>query len=217
MYAIAWPFFLAAWMFLFSVLASAPFGRTGAGTDGDPDRIRWRWFVRRGLRCVFYLSVGFGGLILVASLTSWFYWAQLHVRGVPVSARVVSRSLEYDTEWGKQFTLVTYEYEAEVDGRRRPFQREGKLKGWHFAGSVQVLHDPSDPSDSRTVDEGGDARGLLLSLAGFLVIGVASFLLSRRLGRAEAGRPRGSDGGRAVVRPNQSLHQTPLPERGGAS
>lgn len=145
-----------------------------------------RRHVRRGLSWVFYLSVGYGGLILVASLPSWFYWAKLHVRGVPVWAKVLSRSLEYPEE-GRQFTLVTYEFEAEVDGQRRPFQREGKLRGWHFPLCVRVLHDPTDPSDSRMTLESSVAHELLLSLASFLILGVASFLLSRRYGRQQDG------------------------------
>lgn len=76
-------------------------------------------------------------------------------------------------------TIVTYEFEAEVDGQRRTFQREGKLRGWHLVLCVDVLHDPADPSDSRMALESGDARELFLSLASFLVLGVASFLLSR--------------------------------------
>jgi hypothetical protein len=191
MWAMVWPFFLAAWMFLFSALCSF-IARLAAGPHVGTNPPRWR-AARRELRCVFYLSAGFGGLILVVSLPSWFYWGQLHARGVPVSARVVSHSLEYDTEWGKQYTLVTYEFEAEVDGQRRPFQREGKLKGWHIVGSVQILHHPSDPSDSRMVHEGSDASDVLLSLASFLVLGVASFLLARRLSPAGAAAPAGGE------------------------
>jgi hypothetical protein len=187
MWAIGWPFFLAAWIFLFAVFASCFFGRKGAGTDDGKDRIRWQ-IVQRGLRWVFYLSVAFGGLILVVSLPSWIFWGQLHVRGVPVSAKVLSWSQEYDAEESRQFTRITYEFEAEVDGQRRLFQREGELRGVQLMGSghVQVLHDPTDPANSRMALEFGDARDLLLSMASFLVLGVASFLLSRRLSYAGA-------------------------------
>ena len=177
MWAIAFPFILALWVVLVAFLLSF-IRRLAAGTDAGRDWSHWRP-VRRGLRWVFYLSVGYGGLILVVGLPVWFHWGQLHVRGIPVSAKVVSRSLEYDDE---QFTHVTYEFEAEVDGQRRPFRREGELRGWHCqeSGYVQVLHDPADPSDSRMTHEFGNTRDLHLSVVSFLVLAVGSFLLSRR-------------------------------------
>lgn len=119
MWAILFPFFLAAWLFLFVLFASCILGRKGAGSEVGADRVRWGP-VRRGLRWVIYLSAGYGGLIVVVAFPSWFHWGRLHVRGVPVSAKVLSFSLEYDTEWSRQFTRVTYEFEAEVDGQRRP-------------------------------------------------------------------------------------------------
>jgi len=186
MWAIIFPFCLAAWLFLFVVLVSFNLGRMGAGTDVGTDRVPWRP-VRRGLRWVFYLSVGYGGLIVVVTFPWWFYWGKLHVRGVPVNAKVLSCSQEYNAEWSRQFTRVTYEFEAEVDGQRRPFQREGELRGVHLlmvSGPIRVLHDPADPSDSRMVQESGAARDLLRSVASFFVLGVASFLLSRRLSHA---------------------------------
>lgn len=181
MWAIAWPFLVAAWLFLFVVFASCFFGRKGAGTAVGTDRRRW-WPVRRGLRGVFYLSVGFGGLIVVVSIPLWYHWGQLHVRGVPVSATVVSSSLEYDAERSIQFTRVSYEFEAEADGQRRPFRREVALRGVHMmgCGSVDVLYDPTDPSDSRMVLEVGNACDHLLSVTSFLILAVASFLFSRR-------------------------------------
>jgi len=188
MWAILFPFFLAAWLFLFVVFVSCFFRRTGAGTDVGTDRVRWR-IVRRGLRWIFYLCVGYGGLIVVVAFPSWFHWGRLHVRGVTVGAKVLSCILEYDAEWSRQFTRVTYEFEADVDGQRRPFQREGKLRGWHMlmvSGPVRVLYDPADPSDSRMAQESIGARELLGSVASFLVLGVASFLISRRLSYAGA-------------------------------
>lgn len=186
MWAIAFPFILAAWVVLVAVLTSF-IGRLAAGTDAGIDWSHWRP-VRRGLRWVFYLSVGYGGLILVVAHPVWFYWGQLHVRGVPVSARVVSWSREYESEESRQFTLVSYEFEAEVDGQRRSFRREGELRGWHCqeSGYVRVLHDPADPSDSRMTHEFGNTRNIHLSVASFLVLGVGSFLLSRRSSHAGA-------------------------------
>lgn len=185
MWAIAWPFFLAAWLLLVSVFASFFFGRKGAGTDVGTGRVRLGP-VQRGLRWVFFLSIGFGGAILVASLSLWLHWGRLHFRGVSVSAKVLSRSQEYDVEQATQFTRVNYEFEAKVDDQSRHFRREGKLRGVHFmpSGYVDVLHDSTDPSDSRMALESGDARDLLLSLASFLVLGVASLLLSGRSSRA---------------------------------
>ena len=90
MWAILWPFFLAAWMFLFAAFLTNFFGRKGALIHFATDRFRWQP-VQQGLRWVFYLSVGYGSLIVVASLPMWFHWGQLHVRGVPVSATVLDR------------------------------------------------------------------------------------------------------------------------------
>lgn len=181
-WAIAFPFFVAAWLFLFVVMASFCLGRKDVGRELILRR------VRRGLRSVFYLSVGYGGLIVVVAGPTWYHWAQLEVRGVAVKARVVSWSQEYDPEWGKQFSLVTYEFEAEVDGQRRPFRREGKLRSIQMmgAGQVQVLYDPADPSDSRMAIELGYEPELLMSLGSFLLLGIGSFVLARRLRNAGA-------------------------------
>lgn len=181
MWGIAWPFLVAVWAFLFVTFMAFFFGRKDATTFAGRNPLRWRP-VRRGLQGVFALCVGFGGLILVVSLPFWIDWGKRYAGGVPVEARVASRTLGYDAENSRHYTTVTYEFEAEADGGRRLFRREADLRGTHFleSGSVRVLYPPADPSDSRMVLEFTDARDVLLSLTSFVVLGVASFALLGR-------------------------------------
>lgn len=167
-WAIAWPLLFAGWVFGFTFFAGCYH--------------RCRAPARQSLRWVSWLSVAACGLIVVVSLRAWIDWADLHFRGIPARAEVVSMEEEYDSILERSVTRVIYQFEAEAGGQRRQFRREAELpgRGIMVSGFVDVLHAPADPEHSRMIQEFRGARFGMASAAVFLVLGVATFLLGRR-------------------------------------
>ena len=148
----------------------------------------WAMSAKRRLKWVSYLFMGVGGLILVVSIPMWLDWGNLYFQGIPVRAEIVSTKEESTTNPDPEildtshFTQVTYRFEAEVGGQRRPFQREGKLSGRYreVSGFTNVLYDPADPTHSRMTREFRRLRDSMVAAAVCLALGVVLFLLSRR-------------------------------------